>query len=103
MSRRRRGVAAVLVAVFLMATCAVLFVSADVVQADACGRTHVWAPARLAPEVAPAVLGGPALPAGFIEAPRLDETLWLVSWQPDESCTQPLPAEPSAPRAPPLA
>lgn len=103
MKRRHHAVVAFVVAVFVIATCSMVFAYADLAQADACGRTHVWAPASATTQLAQALLDGPVLLAGAIEAPRLDETRGLVSWQRDEACIQAPPAEPPASRAPPLA
>lgn len=103
MSRRHHAVAAFVVAVLVIATCSTIFAYADPAQADACGRTHVWAPASPTAQLALALLDGPVLLAGSTEVPRLDETRWLVSWQRDDACIQAAPAEPPASRTPPLA
>jgi hypothetical protein len=103
LTRRHHAVAAFVVAVFVIATCSTVFAYADLAQADACGRAHVWVPASPTAELTLALLDGPVLLARFIEVPRPDETLWLVSRQRDDACIQAPPAEPAASRAPPPA
>jgi hypothetical protein len=101
MRHSNQALAAVLAAVLLVATCAVLLAHAGPAQADPCGRTHVWVPAKPAAGADLAALDAAALLAGFARPHQADE-LWYVSAERSDPCVQHAPADPLAPRAPPL-
>jgi hypothetical protein len=103
MRRSNQGLAAVLVAVLVVATCAVLLAYASPAQADPCGRTHVWTPAKPAAGTDFAALDATAAPAGFARVPQQVDAFWSISADRSDPCVQHAPADPLAPRAPPLA
>ena len=103
MSRQRHAFALVLVALFVVAACAVSFAHAADAGADACGAAKGWGPAKSeAGQSGALLLELTAIPVGFVDAvPTMS------------SCVAPLerlallvdhaPAQPPAPRAPPFA
>lgn len=103
MSRSNQALAAVLVAVLVLATCALLLAYASPAQADPCGRTHVWAPAKPAAGTDLAALDAAAAPAGFAQLPHQVDEFWSISAERSDPCVQHAAADPLAPRAPPLA
>jgi len=95
--------AAVLVAVFVVATCSVLLAHAGTVQPEPCSREPVWAPAKPAIDKAVVLLTAAAVPVEFVQLSRPTGPIWMA---PSDHCDRragEVPAEPSAPRAPPFA
>lgn len=101
MRRSNQALAAVLVAVLVVGTCAVLLAHASPAQADPCGRAHVWTPAKPAPGTDLAALD--ASPAGFAQLPRQADAFWGISAERSQLCVDHTAADPLVPRAPPLA
>lgn len=102
MRRSNQALAAVLVAVLVVATCAVLLAYASPAQADPCGRTHVWTPTKPAAGTDLAALDAAAIPGGFGRLPHQGDEFWSVAVERSGPCVQHAPADPLAPRAPPL-
>ena len=102
MTRKARGFTACLVAVFVVATCGILFAHPGPAAAESCGQSHVWAPAKPASEPV-ASLSATATPRGLVPLLGPDTSIWIgVQAQSGPRPTE-FFAEPSAPRAPPLA
>jgi hypothetical protein len=102
MNRSNQALAAVLVAVLVVATCAVLLASASHAQADPCGRTHVWTPAKPAAGTDLAALDAAAVPAGFARLLHQVDVFWSIAAERRDPCVRHAPADPLVPRAPPL-
>lgn len=103
MIRRGKAFAVFLVAVFVVATCSVLLAHAGTVQPEPCGREPMWAPAKPATEKAVALLDVAAAPVEFTQLSQPAGPLWMA---PSDQCDRRaggVLAEPSAPRAPPVA
>lgn len=102
MSRQRHAFALVLVALFVVAACAVSFAHAADAGADACGATKGWGPAKSEFGKSGLLLELTAIPVGLVDpTPTMS------------SCRVPLerlalavdhgPTQRPAPRAPPFA
>lgn len=104
MTRKARGVAVFLVAIFSVATCGVLFAQPGLASADACLQTHVWAPAKPATEgLTATIVDATAIPSDLLRLLRPDTPTWIGAPEPSDSGPGVALAEPPASRAPPLA
>ena len=95
--------AVVLVAVFVVATCSVLLAHAGTVQPEPCDRGPMWAPAKPATDKAVVLLTAAATPVESVQLSRPAGPIWMA---PSDQCARRahgVLAEPSAPRAPPVA
>lgn len=104
MIRKPQGFAVLLIALFTVATCGVLFAHPGPAAAEPCGGSHVWALAKPASErVAPMFIGGAAVLSGFMPVLGPDTPTRIGVEGQCEPRFARLFAEPPAPRAPPLA
>lgn len=95
--------AVVLVAVFVVATCSVVLAHAGTVQPEPCGREPLWAPAKPATDKVVVLLNAGATPVEFAQLSQPAGPIWTA---PSDQCDRRaggVLAEPSAPRAPPVA
>jgi hypothetical protein len=104
MTRRGRAIAVLLVAIFVVATCAVLFARVAHAHADACGRTPVWAPSKPSTEgLAALLIDGAWVPAELLQWSRPDPRISIGAMDCcDVRCGEPFGRVPDT-RAPPLA
>lgn len=102
MSQRSQTFAVVLVAVFIVGTCSVLFAHAGTVSPDPCARAYVWAPAKPAAETAVTLLDTGTTFSRFMQVPQ-PAAIGLDIPDPCDRRAGQVTTEPRTPRAPPAA
>lgn len=103
MSRRRHAFPLVVVALFVVAACAVSFAHAADAGTNVCGATKGWGPAKSeGGQSAALLLELAAIPVGFVD-PLPTSTSCVVPLERLALAVDHRPAQPPAPRAPPFA
>ena len=103
MCLKTRGMAVLLTAVFSVVTCGVLFATPGFAAAEACGQTHVWAPAKPTTETPAATVFNASIASQFLRMIRPDAQTGIGVPESCQSHPREAVADPAVPRAPPLA
>lgn len=103
MSRRSQAIAVFVVALFVVAACGVSFVRSADASTDACGPEKGWGPAKSDTRSSGALLLDlAAVPVAFVESAPAVGSCMALPERVDVAAGHG-PAQPRAPRAPPLA